>query len=247
MKPVPVTVENNMLVRMSMPSSSMVPGNLARYFDGSDTIAVAPGNGGLADIDGSELTIAWIWKPDTVHAGGLIFADANGDFTGRVWSVNEFSDGNTWLGAGSASATGTYQAGKWQLNACATTVAGTDRRSHRYDYDTQEWTHADPGSNITAGVGPVVGIRFGRFAASATEFLRGVLAVVGVWDSFLTDEQIEGLSDNLAGWEALSPVGLWTFNQASTDIPVTDLTGGDADETAIVGTSVVAGPPAFRY
>jgi hypothetical protein len=84
---------------------------------------------------------------------------------------------------------------------------------------------------------------------SDSEKLDGRLAVIGIWQSVLTNTQIEGLTSALSAWKDLGPTALWAFNQASTTTPVTDLTGGGADQTAITGTTAVTGddPPGFDF
>lgn len=107
------------------------------------------------------------------------------------------------------------------------------------------WQHEDSGTTV----GPIAAtpdlIEFGsRFNAGIHE--KGDVAVVGAWNSQLSDGSIETLSTNwrTQDWFDLSPAGLWDFGQDSVGTPVTDITGNGADQTSIAGTTVIDDGPA---
>src|SRR5690606_12886956 len=54
-------------------------------------------------------------------------------------------------------------------------------------------------------------------------------------------------ASSLAEWMATTPLGLWLFDQQSTEDSVSDLTGQGADQTAISGTSVTEDDPPIPY
>lgn len=204
----------------------------------------------LDAVSGGLITIAWIWKPATVHAGGIIFASNNAGHTSKSWSVNPYSDGNTWFGTDAAAdMTGSYTAaGDWLLNACANNEAGTDRRAHRYNFTSETWSHTDPGGQVASADGVLDHIVVGHFASAAAEYLDGDLAVLGVWDSFLSDNDMETLASGLAAWDALNPVALWVFDQETLDTPVADLIGG-SHQNQLTGTTITLGadPAGFNF
>jgi hypothetical protein len=214
-------------------------------------LTFAPGSA-LNAVDSDVMTVAWIWRPASVHAGCIVYgADAAGGGS-RKWAVNEYSDGNTWFGTDSdGQITGSYTADdEWLLNASANNVAGSDRRAHRYNFTDETWSHTDPGGSVAkTAPGTLDHVRVGRMANSATEYLDGDLAVLAIFDSYLSDGNMETLTSGLSAWVALSPVALWAFNQADTSDDVLDLTGNGADQTAITGTTVVTGddPPGFSF
>lgn len=90
--------------------------------------------------------------------------------------------------------------------------------------------------NIASQAGGVV--RFGARSSAASDPAAIDLATAAEWTSALTDAQVESLAGPLTAWQALSPQGLWRFNQAATTDPVLDLTTGGANQTAITGTAV---------
>lgn len=219
---------------------------MSRQFDGvDDTITFAPGNAAL--VDGSELTVAFIWKPSAVEAGGIIYG--YGAAGANTFNVNNYSDGSVWYSAGSSFATYTYTGTDGWTVAVITNTAGVNGlKSHRYRYDSPGWVHDIEGSGISSGdVDPATELRVGRWDSSG-DYLAGHLAALGVWDRVLTTGEIEKLHRSMADWLYLDPAWAVAFNQATVGDGVTDLTGGGGDESAIVGTTVsVDEPSGFDY
>jgi hypothetical protein len=217
---------------------------MSREFDGIDDRLVV--DAGAVTSDGGPMTLLFLWRPLSSHAGGIIRAFDSG---GGIWNVNPFSDGNVYFGVdGQGFTSMTYStAQNWVLGGFSKANGSATARGHRYVYDTATWTHTNLGvvgdDTITGTMQEIV---LGEFTSGQS--LHGRLAVVGVWQTVLSDGQIEGLISSLADWSDLSPTALWAFNQASTSDPVLDLTGGGADQTAITGTTVSADEPAgFTY
>lgn len=128
-------------------------------------------------------------------------------------------------------------------------AAGSDvARGHRYVYDTVSMVHGDASGTLPNTTFTADTIFFG-FNRPAGQYGTMLLGAVAVYDVELSDGDFEGLIDGLADWMALNPIGAWALNQASVATPVEDLTAGGADETAIVGTTVVTGddPPGFDF
>lgn len=124
------------------------------------------------------------------------------------------------------------------------------------------WTHTDAGGALTAAATTSGGyISFGE--AQDVDDLNMRLAVAGVWNSALTNVQVEALSTNLktADWtgHAVAAVGVWDFNQANAADDVPDLTGnhatitgtisGGTDTNGIAGTAIVTtdDPPGWTF
>lgn len=114
-------------------------------------------------------------------------------------------------------------------------------RLHRYQYDSQTWTHTDLGSTIdeSNAASGTPNLYIGTWNASI-EFFKGDIAVVGAWMSTaLNDTQIESLAAGISAWDSLSPTGLWLLNQPSTSDTLLDRIG-NGDQVAINGTTAVA-------
>jgi hypothetical protein len=202
-------------------------------------------------IDGTEqITFAALWRADVLAAQGLIWA------TGESVNVNPFN-GVLWATFG-GSATGTHAYGEdeWMLTFL-TVPAGTSGRqvrSHVYNYETAEWTHADHGEVAgSAQTIPADSLFVGRYDGQA-QFLNGNLAMMAVWAGTMPwavddtgDATIEaaGLTNDPQAWVNAGPTHLWRFDQADTAEPVTDSMGG-AHQTQLDGTTVLTGddPPA---
>ena len=60
--------------------------------------------------------------------------------------------------------------------------------------------------------------------------------------------QVEALAGSLQAWYQVQPKGLWVLDQAATTQKVPDWTGGGANESALVGTTVgTSSVPGFSY
>jgi hypothetical protein len=113
------------------------------------------------------------------------------------------------------------------------------------------WSNQTATSSANADGASVAGgtMTFGSATA-------GRIAVAAIWNVALTLAQAEALSTNLqtADWQntalvGTAPQGLWEFNQTSIATNVQDLTGGGANQSSIVGTTVTTGddPPGWTF
>lgn len=182
----------------------------------------------------------WFWALHRTSGGGA----GDGELLyGQDGAVNESLTG--YFDSGTAAGSPQSSSGFWNvaMDWCLVAVTKPDgivtTRNHRYRYDTQEWAHenASSGQDVAS---PVAGQLWISSYNGATEWWSGEIACIGFWHSTeLSDGQLEGLTDDIASWEALSPTGLWLLNQTDTAESVVDLIGS-ADQVAINGTSVVA-------
>lgn len=214
----------------------------ARRFDGSDEIQV-----NALDYEGVAIgDMSWVFivKPRIdAYIHGLISLTETDN--ANLWQLFIFNNAEQlafYNGVELAQSSGDFAeaAMGWMLLA-ATKANGTSTiRWHKYRYDTTTWTHEDDDAPTDEGgaVGPFdVTMRLGNSAFS--EFLDGDLACVAVYNSLLSDGNLESMTDDIASWEALSPTSLWLLNQDDVGDPVLDRVG-NADQVAITGTSVVS-------
>lgn len=136
----------------------------------------------------------------------------------------------------------------WCLIAVSKTSGNTTPRFHKYVQGTDTWTHENGSGTMGNGFapndfGPGGHIQIGSWMED--DFLDADLQIVGVFNSVLSDGDIEDLVDSAQAFVDKSPVGLWYFNQDDVSDPVTDLTGNGADQIDRSGTSIVAGPEWF--
>lgn len=189
------------------------------------------------------LTLASLWRPLAVAAGGLLRAFDTGAGTPGL-GLNPFSDGNLYIGLSGFTSVPYAVADNWRLDVFRIDPGNPTQRS-TYLYDTDGWTDSALAVLLNAGNAPDV-IRHGWFITA--EVLAGRLAVQAVWPGLLSIPQIRTLSPALAAWEALAAAGLWAYNQADVADPVLDLTGNGADQLSRVGTTVSTDvPPGFVF
>lgn len=219
-----------------------------REFDGVDDV-IAAAVGGCASIGAGPFTVAWLVKLTANDGAPVYFGPASGGSSAVRFVATPF--GTNWDGTTNGS---TYQSfvgrtlSEWTLVAVSKAAGSATPRAHRYNYTAATWTHADATGALPDATAAAETIRFGHFR-NESQFLDGRLAVVGAWDTVLSDGAVEGLTDALSAWVASAPVGLWAFNQDDVGDPVLDLTDGGADQASITGTTVVTGddPPGFDF
>lgn len=197
------------------------------------------------------ITFAALWKPASVHAGGLWRARNVG--ASNVLVANNFSDGHIYWTSNnqftSDAALGNYSGSTgWEIWIISRASGSTTPRFHRYRFDTGLWTHANGGAATgNSPDGAITSHIVGSF--DATNYGDYSMAVAGAINATMSDAAAEaaGLETSLAHWVSTFSI-VWPFNQASTSDTITDATGGGANQTAISGTSVDADEPAgFSY
>jgi hypothetical protein len=219
----------------------------------------------MSGIDGTEKnTLAFLWRADTIHAGGLFYLTGSSNV---IYGVNPYGSGFVWYTAGGNALQGpAYNADETYLTLFTKNAGTSEVRSHTYNYETDTWSHANHGSLGTGANAPAQApFQMGRWDG-VDEYLDGWLAVAAIWVDTMPwatdgsgDAAIEaaGLEVDYQNWIDAGPAHAWRFNQDSVATPVVDDVGS-ADQTSISGTSVdttqvppgfdfsfVAAPPAF--
>ena len=229
----------------------------SRRFHSDSSVICAVGTGGIATMPQGAWTIAWLarrgqdgdWdtlgsfetSTNNTNAGSQV---RNNNDTAAYFGVSSTGTQNTDSANGAV-----FRAADGWCVVAITKAAGTvAARSHRVRLDgglaashlDTSTTHAN-GNAITGGR-----LQFGRW--QSTDHYGGWIALAGAWNSVLSDADIEGLTAGLSAWTALSPIGLWRFDQASTGTAVVDEIA-DADQTSLVGTIADAdeGPAGFVW
>lgn len=213
----------------------------ARTFDGTDdTIQLA--NTGFLVAPGPA-TYAAIFKTTTQADGGGIISLMGG--TGSEWAfeirpslVLALYDE---VGGFQVSPITAMATGVWYLVAVTKADGTATPRFHFYRYDTQVWVHENASATMVDQGLPAGSptLHIGS-EGNVSNYTSGDIACAGVWlSAALSDAALEGMVGSIASWEAQSPTALWLLNQTVTTDPVNDRIG-DADQTAIAGTTVTA-------
>lgn len=130
-------------------------------------------------------------------------------------------------------------------------------RFHMYDFVAKKWTHAN--ASGTSQEEGVVGEGTnnwkrqrwgGRWGEETPPGLDGAIAAIAIWDSVLTDEQIEKLASaaSVEDWKSLSPapVQLTVFNKSSAG-EIEELVGSTTQISQTGTTTTDAKPLSLPY
>lgn len=217
----------------------------ARTFNGtSDVIKAALTSSPIATLT-APATWAGVIRKNADAVNGVI-ARLNDSTGAAFYGGLQFNSSNflRFFGA-SATASSAFtvtSAEGWILVAGSKASGTVKPRFHKLSAGT--WTHSD-GDVAATDVGSVGSAGLLWFGANGSPiWLNGDIAAVAVWNSVLTDGQVETLGVSFRQWLALQPTGMWMFDQASTATTVTDVTGNGTDQTAIAGTSIAGTQPA---
>jgi hypothetical protein len=196
---------------------------------------------GGANQTGAFTLAAWLRK----NTDGVFHAIiGNHDSGGTARCALELRNTNVVAyndGAAGVFSTSTVLVGDGWVLVVVTKAAGTvTPRAHIYKGTS--WVHENMSGTKADSLTQAGGtIRFGEW--QGVDDFNGRLARAAEWNVALTDAQVEELYGDIARWLGNSggaPVGAWNF----TSSPLTDLTGGGADETARAGTTLVSDEPA---
>lgn len=137
---------------------------------------------------------------------------------------------------------------QWIVIGASRAAGGaTATRGHVYYYDTDTHFHADLTDTLFDEGSTIDNIRLGRNPDSGSTF-RGQIGLISAWTSNLSDGQYETLPPGLQPWLSLTPIGCWPLNQDDVGDGVDDITNNGADETSLVGTTVVVdNDPPFNF
>lgn len=221
---------------------------MARTFDGvDDKVTVSIGATDYLVGPGTVCAIATLAADGTLRC---VFNAGNSTGGSNRWNLRVDALSKIDSGIGStnlASPTLTIAvADGWVLFGWSKATGSVKPRYYKYVFASNSFSAEDGASNIANSTAPgtssVIGARVGA------QFWSGDIALVGIWNAVLTDAQIQALAFSLGAWFAVAPKGLWLLDQAATGQKVLDLSGGGANESAIVGTSVgVSSVPVFSY
>jgi hypothetical protein len=218
-----------------------------RAFDGSSRLEFDLGN--VGDLNKGAFTVAAIAKRTSDGGDNRTVLSAQHSGSSRR-SFMTALDNDLLLvsgGIGVESSVNWVSADDWCLVAITKAAGDSTPRFHHFEYDTTTWTHQDgPSTREDDGI-TILHIAIGQ---TDQDFgFIGRMAVVGAWESELSDGALEALTDELSAWVSATPDALWPLNQTSVSTAVTDITGGGADQSARVGTSVATGddPPGFNF
>lgn len=219
-----------------------------REFDGVDDLIVL-NKGAVTDFNGAHSGIMLV-KPTTVTSTFESYMAAMAT-TEVVATLCTFVTGATYLDLGGdnngdASANMGVTAGFWQWIGWAKASGTVTVKLHRSAYGTGVWTHTVSSGTFLNDVSALTSFVIGASTTTGTAPRDQRVASVAVWRRQLADAEFEtfvNATSQIYNASGGAPLALWDFNQTSISSPVLDLTNGGADQTSIVGTTVVADDP----
>lgn len=230
-----------------------------REFNGSsDDLRFAKGGWSATGA----LTIAVLVKR-TANAtwDSLVAAHTSGNVGTCGFELTDASGGNfnnrlSYFAGGSGDAANNANqalvaADGWAIAVVRKAAGTTIPDFHLFKLGTATWATAPAGTSAPNAASSAGGdIRIGSYESVDWAAMR--LALAAVWDSQLSQVQVEALATGLttAAWtgHAVAPKAVWEFNQAVVTTDVVDLVG-TSTQSVRDGTSVVTGddPPGWTF
>jgi hypothetical protein len=236
------------------------PSSGVRVFSGAasgDTVRMLPGaTQGITS--GGGITLAMIVKRTGTSAGAIMTAANNangGTYSCHVQlAVKAAANGNylyasvnSGIVVDSVSTVPWTTADGWCLVAATKIPGPTPSRLHKIPLGGTP-VHGNGATNQDNGqtLASTARWEFGR--GEYGDWVTDKIAVAGVWNTALTDAQIEQLAANLrtSDWWSVSgdiPLALWEFNQTLVATPIVDLMSRGADETYRNNTTIDGADP----
>lgn len=222
---------------------------MARLFDGTDD-KITCSIGGLTAVTVAGTRVAIVRRAANSANHSLIsLADASS--YSSLWSFNDTNNLRLFgqgLGLGDSTFTVTSSDG-WVLVASTKATGSVPLSSYKYVYGTDAWTVNTTAGNVADGTAPggSGSVKIGAYYDGLGSFFNGEMAAAAVFNRALTQAEIEALAHSLMAWRDAAPSALWILDQDQTSQPVYDLSGGGANQSAIVGTSAASSSSPVAY
>lgn len=216
-------------------------------FNPAADAAVLMSAGGAGAAGTGAHTIAVLWKSDTLNVNcGLASLYASSTQVRQL-----LTDGGELFGSGDFSSGYPLNAvglDTWYVGAITKPAGSAHYRCHLWPYASNgsgTMDHGEAADAANHGDGSsITQIRVGLTDVRG----NGLIAVVGIWNSALSDANLNTLkSGNLSAWAALSPAELISLENWDGTNGCTAVVGTSA-KTGITGTvGVGANPPSFNF
>jgi len=209
-------------------------------------IATAVGN--AAGLYNGAFTVMLLMKFSTTDhgffggwAGGIGGASRGGMLlsTAALFGENDFSSG---YGTG-------FNDSVWRWYGYSKDAGAAHYVMHYADIATLTWSDGESvGAGNHADTGTSDAFSLGMNVNYAMGFDTGDLAAGAIWNSHLSPSAIHAACTLAASDLAIAnPLAGWLLPQASAGNPISDFTGGGADETSRAFIATSADPPGFSF
>jgi hypothetical protein len=225
-----------------------------REFAQNQYVQWAIGSAGLATVAQGAFTVVGVAKIVTLGDTGALFDLSNAGNSRALFRHTDAGAMNYLRGSFDSPGDGPdWDDGDGWVLVAWTKAAGPPGpakavRYHKCVLSSDTWTHQDSAGTVDNDDNTCT------FASTRANndgdlVFRGRIAAIAVFDSVLNDTAVEALRDSFVDWLTAGPIDAWRFNQAATTDPIDDQTAGGADQTTLVGSTVVNGddPPGFSF
>lgn len=214
-----------------------------REFNGTDDTIIL-GAGGLGAIPAGAWTFIVLAKPTDLAVVKAFISL----YAGTACLASLCDAGNPNLGCYTDSNDSTAFVGmvtdEWQVVAVSKAAGNVAPRFHCAVLGAPDWSHSNGGGSMPDVATTALGVRLGSMFSfgNPAGFKATRMATAAVFDSALSDADIESIETTHTTQQLvdLGALAVWDLNQVSTGTAVIDL-AGDADETSLVGTTVITG------
>lgn len=223
---------------------------MSGFWDESASQYINMSVGAAAAAGSGAYTIAALWKSAEVAVGNTQSTMVAGYNSTSVRRGLITSGGNLF-GEPSDFSSGFpgVAAATWYVSGIGKPAGSAHNRFHHWAYASDgsgTMTHGESttGAANFTDLGVLDAFHIGDGEVKG----NGLIAVVGVWTSELSDADMETLmSGNLSDWAALSPAALFSLENWDGSTGCTDVVG-TSTQTSLVGTvGTGANPPSFNF
>lgn len=219
---------------------------MSGFFDPAADAAILMSAGGAGAAGTGAHSLAALWLTEANSNGSLASLYASSTQVRQL-----LSDGGELFGSGDFSngyPLNSVLGSTWYVAVITKPAGSAHYRCHLWPYASNGsgvFDHGEASNAANHGDGSsITQIRIGQGDTRG----NGSIAVVGVWNTELSDAQINTLrSGNLSAWSALSPAELISLQNWDGTNGATAVVGTSA-KTGITGTvGVGANPPGFNF
>jgi hypothetical protein len=207
---------------------------MARRFTAASTEGLTTAAGGV--VTPTAFSFAFVIRHVANGAAQQLFR-VNTAANGPVFSGSFDGSARLSIFNSSTSVAGTVAANDWTLVTASKPAGNSPVTAGYFTFSSGSWVRETLGTLADPTNTPPASVAIGRHP-TLTQYFNGDMAAGALWSRALSTSELDQLPLSLANWLSAGPTAMWVFDQASPAQALLDWTGGGANQTAIIGTSV---------